>query len=83
MMRALYAVLSEIVHLFVDDGSLALALIAWCACIGVAVAVLPEAARLWGPLFVVGCATVLVSNVVRTGRRRAESKERAYYTSPC
>jgi hypothetical protein len=75
MMRAMYAILSEIVHLFVDDGSLALALVAWCAFIGMAVVFLPGLAELWGPLFVLGCATVLVSNVAVTGRRRVDPKK--------
>jgi hypothetical protein len=77
MMRALYAILSKIVHLFVDDGSLALALVAWCAFIGIAVALLPVLAELWGPLFVFGCASVLIGNVAVAGRRRVDPRKRA------
>ena len=70
-MRALYAVLSEILHLFVDDGAFAVSLLACCAIARVALAFLPALATLWGPLLVLGCAAALVSNVAVTARRRS------------
>jgi hypothetical protein len=44
-MGALKAITAEIIHLFVDDGSLVLALVAWCGAIGLATTVLPESLR--------------------------------------
>ena len=71
MMESLRAVLAEIVHLFVDDGSLALALVAWCAAIGVAALVLPGLPYVLGPALFLGCAAILLGNVVRAARQRA------------
>ena len=70
-MTTLRAVLAEIVHLFVDDGSLALALVAWCAAIGLAVLALPMLLPASGPALFLGCAAILLVNVVRAARARA------------
>lgn len=76
-MMTLRAVLAEIVHLFVDDGSLALALVAWCAVIGLAGLALPRLLPTFGPALFLGCATILLVNVVLAARTRAGSGGRS------
>jgi hypothetical protein len=70
-MGTLGAIAKEILHLFVDDGSLALALVVWCAAVGVAVVLLPSPVPAAGPALFLGCAAILLLNVVRTVRARA------------
>lgn len=70
-MRALRAIAAEIVHLFVDDGSLALALLLWCAAIGAMTFLLPAFAEVAGFGLFGGCAALLFANVVLTGRDAA------------
>jgi hypothetical protein len=41
-MRTVGAFLAEIVGLFVDDGSLALGLLLWCAAIGISTSLVPS-----------------------------------------
>lgn len=67
-MGTLRAILAEIIGLFVDDGSLALALIVWCAALGVGHSFLPAFLPLAGPALFLGCAMILVANVVRSVR---------------
>ena len=60
--------LRAVIGLFVDDGSLALALLAWIAVAAALHLLLPPSA--WhAPLFALGIALVLVENVRRAGRR--------------
>jgi hypothetical protein len=68
-MGVVRAVSSEVIHLFVDDGSLALALVAWCAVAGAGVALLPGLGVMSGPVLFLGCAVILLANVVLAGRR--------------
>ena len=82
-MAALRAALTEVVHLFVDDGSLALALVAWCAIVGVAVLALPVLLPVSGPLLFLGCAAILVGNVVLVARARAIASEQLTDTRRC
>lgn len=63
------AILSEIAGLFVDDGFLALALIAWCAAIALATTIIPALLPAWGPILFIGCAAILLATVVRAARR--------------
>lgn len=72
-MGTLRAVLAEIVHLFVDDGSLALALVVWCAALGAAVLGLPGLLPGAGPALFLGCAAILLDNVVRAARAYADA----------
>jgi len=74
-MGTLRAILAEIVGLFVDDGSLALALVLWCAATGVAAAALPAlpAAGLAAAL-TAGCVAILLVNVVVAARQRGSSR---------
>lgn len=76
-MATLRTILAEVVHLFVDDGSLALALVAWCAVVGLAVLVLPSLRAASGPALFLGCAATLLGNVVRTARVRADEDPRS------
>jgi len=70
-MGTLRAILTELVGLFVDDGSLALALVLWCAAVGVMVL---SASAVPIPLAAVallaGCVAILLVNVVRAARTR-------------
>lgn len=70
-MRALQQILMEIWSLFVDDGSLALALLAWCAFCGLGLTRLPIAPEWDAAILFLGCVVVLIANVVRTGMKRA------------
>jgi len=62
------AVFSEIVGLFVDDGFLAVGLLAWCAAIGLACRLIPTLAPAGAPLLAGGCALVLLATVRRAAR---------------
>lgn len=70
-MGTLRAILHEIIGLFVDDESLALALVLWCAGIGAAVLLAPGLpVALAAALLLVGCVGILLVNVLRAARRR-------------
>jgi hypothetical protein len=68
-MMMLGSVLREIAGLFVDDGELALAIIAIVAIAGIAAALLPDVPWAAGAILLFGCLGVLFSNAVRAGRR--------------
>jgi hypothetical protein len=65
----LSSVLREIAGLFVDDGALALAIIAIVAIAGVAATLMPDVPLAAGAILLFGCLGVLFSNAVRAGRR--------------
>jgi hypothetical protein len=69
-MKVLRTTVGEIVHLFVDDGAFALALVLCSAAIGIAVHVLPGLRDVAGPVLFTACAAVLLWNVSRTARTR-------------
>ena len=69
-MNTIRAIAAEIVHLFVDDGRLALALPIWCAAVGLAFARLPALHAASGPVLFIGCAAILLMNVIRSARSR-------------
>ena len=71
-MKAWSAVGRELVGLFIDDGSLALALIAWVAVVALA-AHLVAGGRWGGGLLLAGCIAVLAENIVRSARRAARA----------
>ncbi len=60
------AVLGEIIGLFVDDGSLAVALLVWCGVVAGVRAVLPGSPLLAGLLLAGGCVAILLVNISRT-----------------
>jgi hypothetical protein len=70
MMGILRGILAEVIGLFVDDGSLALALIVWCGGFGLGLSSFPALLPLAGPALFLGCAMILVANVVRSVRPR-------------
>jgi hypothetical protein len=61
--------LRELVGLFVDDGALALAIIAIVALAGMMAALLPGAPLVAGAVLLFGCLGVLLVNAARAGRR--------------
>jgi hypothetical protein len=68
-MITLGSVLREIAGLFVDDGALALAIIAIVAVAGMAATLMPDVPLAAGAILLFGCLGVLFSNAVRAGRR--------------
>ncbi|HUL06188.1 MAG TPA: hypothetical protein VLV76_07615 [Candidatus Acidoferrum sp.] len=60
----------ELVGLFVDDGSLALAVLAWVAIAVLAFPVLPVDRGWLAVVLFAGLALILVENLLRTARRR-------------
>jgi hypothetical protein len=68
-MRALANVFRELAGLFVDDGALALAIVAIVVLAGIMAALMPDAPLAAGAVLLFGCLGVLLSNAVRAGRR--------------
>jgi hypothetical protein len=69
-MNALSAVFRELLGLFVDDGSLALAILAVVMLAAISVALIPDAPLAAGAILLLGCLGVLSANVARAARRR-------------
>ena len=69
-MKFLQSVLTELFGMFVDDGSLAIAILAWVAIIALVqrLAVLPPGVV--GALLFLGLAGLLIENVLRRARKR-------------
>jgi uncharacterized membrane protein len=65
----LSAILKELAGLFVDDGALALAIVAVVVFAGVVAALAPDARLVSGGILLLGCLTVLFVNAMRAGRR--------------
>jgi hypothetical protein len=57
------ALLRELAGLFVEDGALALAIVAVVACAGIVAALAPAGSWLSGLILLLGCLAVLVANV--------------------
>jgi hypothetical protein len=68
-MRTLTAILREVAGLFVDDGSLALAILAVVAVAAFLAIVLKTSAFAVGLVLLGGCVAVLIENVIRTAQR--------------
>ena len=68
-MSALTTLLRELAGLFVDDGSLALAILAIVAVAGICVVLTPNVPLLAGAVLLLGCLAVLLANVLRAARR--------------
>jgi hypothetical protein len=68
-MTAVAALLRELVGLFVEDGALALAIVAVVVAAGSIAVLIPAASWLSGCILLVGCLGVLVANVMRAKRR--------------
>jgi len=69
-MAALSTALRRLVGLFVDDGSLALAIAAWLCLVALAVRLWPAAGGWLALLLAIGLLTILAENVLRTGRAK-------------
>ena len=69
-MKWMRTVVREVVGLFVDDGSFALAIIVWLAIV-FAVSYSLGGRGVWvGPVMALGLAAILIENVARSARRR-------------
>jgi hypothetical protein len=68
-MNGLIAVLREIAGLFVDDGALALGILAVIVAAGVLATLLPSFSLVAGAVLLFGCLGVLLANVMRAARR--------------
>ena len=64
-MTALSNVLRELAGLFVDDGALALVIMAVVVLAGVVATLLPEVPLVTGGILLFGCLTALLSSVAR------------------
>jgi hypothetical protein len=61
--------LRELAGLFVDDGALALAIIAVVVLAGIAAILIPDGPLVAGAILLLGCLVALVVSVARAGRR--------------
>jgi uncharacterized membrane protein YhaH (DUF805 family) len=68
-MSMLRAVLRELLGLFVDDGSLALAILAVVMLAAISVALIPDIPLVAGAILVFGCLGVLLANLAIAARR--------------
>jgi hypothetical protein len=68
-MNTLASVLRELAGLFVDDGALALAIVAIVALAGIAATLMPDVPLVAGALLLFGCLGVLLVNALRAARR--------------
>jgi hypothetical protein len=62
-------VLRELAGLFVDDGALALAIIAIVVLAGIMAALMPDVPLAAGAILLFGCLGALLSNAITAGRR--------------
>lgn len=69
-MNMLGAILRELLGLFVDDGALALAILAVVMLAGVCAALIPDIPLAAGAILLLGCLCVLLANVASAARRR-------------
>jgi uncharacterized membrane protein YdjX (TVP38/TMEM64 family) len=68
-MTMLANVLRELAGLFVDDGALALAIVAIVVLAGIAAALMPSIPLAAGAILLFGCLGTLLLNSVSAGRR--------------
>jgi hypothetical protein len=68
-MRWIPAAARELIGLFVDDGSLALAVLAWVAIAVLAFPALPISGGWLAVALFAGLALILIENVLRSARR--------------
>ena len=62
------AILNELFGLFVDDGSLAVNLLAWTVLAGGALALLSDGGSWQAPVMLAGYLAILIENVLRSAR---------------
>jgi uncharacterized membrane protein YdjX (TVP38/TMEM64 family) len=68
-MKMLADMLRELAGLFVDDGALALAIVAIVVLAGIVAAMMPGVPLVAGVILLFGCLVVLVLNVAKAARR--------------
>ncbi len=68
-MKTLNAVFHELAGLFVDDGFLALAIIAVVIAAGIVATLAPADTWAAGCVLLIGCIAVLLASALRAGRR--------------
>jgi uncharacterized membrane protein YdjX (TVP38/TMEM64 family) len=68
-MNTLAAILREVMGLFVDDGALALAIVAIVIAAAIVATVLPSMPLAAGAILLFGCLGLLVANVKSAARR--------------
>jgi len=68
-MNAVVSVFRELAGLFVDDGSLALAILAVIALTGFFSTLMPDIPLAAGAILLFGCLGVLLANVARAAQR--------------
>jgi hypothetical protein len=68
-MSILAGVLRELVGLFVDDGALALAIVAIVVVAAIVATLMPQVTLAAGAILLFGCLAALVLNVVRARQR--------------
>ena len=66
----LKSIVREVLGLFVDDGSFAMAIVVWAGIVVLVLARVTLHASWTGPALFSGLAFILIENVVRTSRRR-------------
>jgi hypothetical protein len=71
-MRWLKSIAREVLGLFVDDGSFAIAILVWAAFVVVVLAHVAGHANWTGPALFSGLAFILIESVVRFSRRRTK-----------
>ena len=67
-MKFLWGVIHELLGMFIDDGSLAIAILAWLAIVAGLQALDVVAPTYMGALLFLGLALVLIENVLRRAR---------------
>jgi membrane protein implicated in regulation of membrane protease activity len=75
-MTRLTAALRELLGLFVDDGSLALAILAWIGIVALALPALGLPGNWRAVALFLGCALILAENVARSARRGKGRRQR-------
>lgn len=67
MMRVAF---KKFLGLFIDDGTLALALILFCAAVALGARLAPALLPVGAPVLLLGCSLILLVSVARAGRRQ-------------
>lgn len=67
-MSSLFAALRQLWRLFVDDGSLAGALVLWCGCAGFLLPRLIPSSGWNAPILFIGCVAILLANIAMAVR---------------
>ena len=73
-MSTLTAILREFIAIFIDDGSIAVALVLWSALAWYLLPALPINAGWDGPILFLGYLLILAENLYRTARRRSGTR---------